>query len=130
MQKILFRLTKQLQRLLVIVMVGMTCAFTAISEASAAQLLTNYTLASHTPDHNSIDRNAKDTTSSDLSNIPNLEQMNPDTFEEYFGNQPGNRKPLFNPDDGKNVQVKDKTPGSNAKVKPEDMNKPVEATKS
>lgn len=62
----------------------------------------------------------KDSTSSDLSDIPNLGQMDYDTFEEHIGDIPNDRKPLFNTDNPK-LQIKDKTPGSDKTITTEDL---------
>lgn len=63
----------------------------------------------------------QDTTASDLSDIPNLEQMDYDKFEEYFGDVPNDRKPLFNPDNGKSQTIEDKDPDSKKFITPADL---------
>ncbi|XQQ06715.1 MAG: hypothetical protein EDM05_57570 [Leptolyngbya sp. IPPAS B-1204] len=65
----------------------------------------------------------KDSTSSDLSDIPNLDQMDYDVFEEHIGDIPNDRKPLFNTDNPK-LQIKDKTPGSDKTITTEDLQEP------
>lgn len=100
---------KPLYRLLVIVLVMLSLV---LSPANAAQA---------TSDRPSTEnKQVRDTTSSDLSDIPNLEQMDYGTFEEHVGGMPSDRKPLFNPDNPK-VQIKDKTPGSNRTITTEDL---------
>lgn len=63
----------------------------------------------------------KGATSSDLSDIPNLEQMDYDKFEKYVGDVPGDRKPLFNPDNGKAQTIEDKDPRSEKVITPADL---------
>ncbi|NJO80964.1 MAG: hypothetical protein HC827_22325 [Cyanobacteria bacterium RM1_2_2] len=63
----------------------------------------------------------KGTTASDLSDIPNLEQMDHDKFEKYVGDVPEDRKPLFNPDNGKSQLIKDKNPLSDEVITPADL---------
>lgn len=63
----------------------------------------------------------KGTTASDLSDIPNLEQMDYDKFEKYVGDVPGDRKPLFNPDNGKAQTIEDKDPRSEKVITPADL---------
>jgi hypothetical protein len=64
----------------------------------------------------------QEATDSDLSDIPNLEQADYDTFQEYFGKVPGDHVPLFNSDNPK-LQIKDKTPGSDEVITTEDLKK-------
>jgi hypothetical protein len=61
------------------------------------------------------------TTASDLSNIPNLEQMDSDKYEQFFGDMPKDQKPLFNPDNGKSQVIKDKNSTSNQEITPADL---------
>jgi hypothetical protein len=76
-------------------------------------------------DQTSGQATVKDSTSSDLSDIPNLEQMNHDSLERYFGDTPAHKKPLFNPDNGKNEHLQD--PDSNKTVRIKDLkNQPEE----
>lgn len=75
-------------------------------------------VASRSGEHSA---NVKDATSSDLKDIPNLEQMDYDTFEHYFGDVPGDHKPLFNPNTKAEVKVKDKTPGSDRTITTDDL---------
>lgn len=59
----------------------------------------------------------------DLSDIPNLEQMDYGTLEKHVGDVPDDHAPLFNPDNGKNVQIKDKTSDSDRTITTEDFKK-------
>jgi hypothetical protein len=83
--------------------------------------------AAFADNHNPLDiqqpknnQTIKDSTSSDLSDIPNLGQMDYGTFQEHIGDVPNDRKPLFNTDNPK-LQVKDKTPGSDKTITTEDI---------
>lgn len=67
------------------------------------------------------DRPTKGATASDLSDIPNLEQMDYDKFEQYVGDVPDDHKPLFNPDNGKSQLIKDKNPLSDESITPADL---------
>ncbi|MBW4467963.1 MAG: hypothetical protein KME07_21265 [Pegethrix bostrychoides GSE-TBD4-15B] len=73
-----------------------------------------------TPDRNANGEPIETATDSDLSDIPNLEKMDYETFQEYFGDVPGDHVPLLNPDNLK-VQIKDKTPGSDKVITTEDL---------
>lgn len=64
---------------------------------------------------------SKAATASDLSDIPNLEQMDDDKFEKYVGDVPDDHKPLFNPDNGKSSLIKDKKPFSDEAITPADL---------
>ena len=59
-------------------------------------------------------------TDSDLSDIPNLEKMDYDRFQEYFGDVPGDHVPLLNPDNAK-LQIKAKTPGGERMITTKDL---------
>jgi hypothetical protein len=61
--------------------------------------------------------NVQDSTSSDLSDIPNLEQMDHGKLERYFGDLPNGKKPLFNPDNGKNQQLQDPESDQTIRIK-------------
>lgn len=52
-------------------------------------------------------------TDSDLSDIPNLERVDYDSFREAFGEVPGQHVPLINPDNEK-VQVKQRVKQKNS----------------
>lgn len=67
------------------------------------------------------ERPSKGATASDLSDIPNLEQMDYDKFEKYVGDVPGDHKPLFNPDNGKSELIEDKNPFSDEAIAPADL---------
>jgi hypothetical protein len=84
--------------------------------------------AAFADNHNPLDihqfkdnQTTKDSTSSDLSDIPNLGQMDYNTFQEHIGDVPNDRKPLFNTDNPK-LQIKDKTPGSDKTITTEELN--------
>jgi hypothetical protein len=63
----------------------------------------------------------QNTTDSDLSDIPNLEQMDYDKFEKYIGDVPADRKPLLNPDNAKSQTIKAKDPRSKTVITPADL---------
>jgi hypothetical protein len=76
------------------------------------------------------DRTTKGATSSDLSDIPNLEQMDSDKFEQYFGDVPNDHKPLFNPDNGKSNLIEDKNPFNDEAITPSDLKEGETNTRS
>jgi hypothetical protein len=110
----------RLLQLLIIALFSLTAWLTQPAFADANQS------PSQSPSQN-VGQNAtgqpiQEATDSDLSDIPDLEQADYDTFQEYFGKVPGDHVPLFNSDNPK-LQVKDKTPGSNQVITTEDLKK-------
>jgi hypothetical protein len=110
---------QQLRRLLAITLVMLALAFMPILPAQAAGTYANRH-ANPSANQNTNHSEVPGTTASDLSDIPNLEQMDYDTFEEHIGDVPSDHKPLFNPDNPK-VQIKDKTPGSDKTITTADL---------
>ncbi|MCU0524387.1 MAG: hypothetical protein MUF72_06135 [Elainella sp. Prado103] len=59
-------------------------------------------------------------TATDLSDIPNLEQMDYNKFEEYFGDVPSDHKPLFNPDSPR-ANIENKSTKTGQVITPKDL---------
>lgn len=77
-------------------------------------ITSNYALAETTREH------PVKNTAGDLSDIPNLEQMDYDKFEEYFGDVPSDRKPLFNPDSPR-ANIENKSTKTGKTITPKDL---------
>ncbi len=69
---------------------------------------------------NAVGEPIQQATDSDLSDIPNLERVDYDSFRETFGDVPGEHVPLINPDNEK-VQIKQKISGSEKTITTEDL---------
>ncbi|MFM7424780.1 MAG: hypothetical protein ACKO7W_07295 [Elainella sp.] len=72
------------------------------------------------PRQNAVGEPIQAATDSNLSDIPNLERVDYDSFRETFGDVPEEHVPLINPDNEK-VRVKQKNSGSEKTITTGDL---------